>query len=159
MPVKQNIPIWSVICCQLQVDPLFASPSLNCVLMVMILSAMVLTSTNHSALSSGLVITSAAILAPCLGGLLYRGLTMIFTWLSTLGQKDIMAFINEISDSESILINIPRCKSLIGHVEIRKKFSGFNNCRYLLPLFRRRIHSGWIVSTCMKKDDGSFRNG
>merc|ERR1719315_723898 len=79
MPVKQNIPIWSVMCCQLRVDPLLASPSLSCVLIVMILSAMVFTSTNHSALSSGFVITSAAILAPCLGGLLYKGLTMILT--------------------------------------------------------------------------------
>merc|ERR1719435_168779 len=52
---------------------------------------MVFTSTNHSALSSEFVITSAAILAPCLGGLLYKGLTMIFTWLSTLLASSLSA--------------------------------------------------------------------
>ena len=45
--------------------------------MEMILSAISLTSLSHWTLSSGLLITSVAILAPCLGGLLYIGLIRI----------------------------------------------------------------------------------
>lgn len=28
-----------------------------------------------------------------------------------------------------------------------------------LPLFARWVHAGWVVSTCMKKEDGSLRCG
>ena len=44
MPVKQNIPIWSVICSQLCVDPSRIKPSFNFLRIVIIRSAITLTS-------------------------------------------------------------------------------------------------------------------
>ena len=44
MPVKQNIPIWSVICSQLCVDPSRINPSFNFLRIVIIRSAITLTS-------------------------------------------------------------------------------------------------------------------
>lgn len=45
-PVKQNMPIWSVMCCQLWEDPSFLRLDTSCVRMLMIRSAMPFTSTS-----------------------------------------------------------------------------------------------------------------
>lgn len=45
-PVKQNMPIWSMMCCQLRLDPSLARPATSFSLIVMILSAIPFTSPN-----------------------------------------------------------------------------------------------------------------
>lgn len=94
-PVKQNIPIWSMTCCQLWVEPSFFRPATSCSLILMMRLAMPCTSSSlliernrfqntpwdqsgksrgysssyHSERSSGVLRIVAAILAPFIGGL------------------------------------------------------------------------------------------
>lgn len=52
-PVKQNIPIWSMTCCQLWVEPSFFRPATSCSLILMMRSAMPCTSSSLWANATG----------------------------------------------------------------------------------------------------------
>uniref|UniRef100_A0A8C9XQ98 Uncharacterized protein n=1 Tax=Sander lucioperca TaxID=283035 RepID=A0A8C9XQ98_SANLU len=65
-PVKQNIPIWSVTCCQLWVEPSFFRPATSSSLILMIRI-----STYHSERRSGVLRMVAAILAPFIDSTLF----------------------------------------------------------------------------------------
>uniref|UniRef100_A0A3B5KH20 Uncharacterized protein n=1 Tax=Takifugu rubripes TaxID=31033 RepID=A0A3B5KH20_TAKRU len=60
------IPIWSVTCCQLWVEPSFFRPATSCSLILMMRLAMPCTSSSLSERSSGVLRIVAAILAPIL---------------------------------------------------------------------------------------------
>uniref|UniRef100_A0A4W6C187 Uncharacterized protein n=1 Tax=Lates calcarifer TaxID=8187 RepID=A0A4W6C187_LATCA len=47
-PVKQNIPIWSITCCQLWVEPSFFRPATSCSLILMMRLAIPWTSSSLS---------------------------------------------------------------------------------------------------------------
>lgn len=53
-PVKQNIPIWSVTCCQLWVEPSFFRPATSCSLILMMRLAMPCTSSSLWLSTTGL---------------------------------------------------------------------------------------------------------
>uniref|UniRef100_A0A8D1BD45 Uncharacterized protein n=2 Tax=Sus scrofa TaxID=9823 RepID=A0A8D1BD45_PIG len=74
------MPIWSTMCCQLWEEPSFLRLETSWVLMLMMRSAMPLTSCNLS----GLVRMVEAIRAPLTGGLEYIGRIKIFNCDSTL---------------------------------------------------------------------------
>uniref|UniRef100_A0A7N4PUB2 Uncharacterized protein n=1 Tax=Sarcophilus harrisii TaxID=9305 RepID=A0A7N4PUB2_SARHA len=78
------MPIWSVMCCQLWVEPSFLRLDTSWVRMLMMRSAMPFTSCSLGKRVTGLFRIVEAIRAPLRGGLEYMGRIRIFSWDSTL---------------------------------------------------------------------------
>lgn len=82
-PVKQNIPIWSVMWFHGLVEPIFSKLPFNWARTLMIRSAMPLTSSNHSARNCLSLKISRTRCAPWIGGFEYIGRIRIFNWDET----------------------------------------------------------------------------
>mmetsp|Transcript_21150 Transcript_21150/g.46400 ORF Transcript_21150/g.46400 Transcript_21150/m.46400 type:complete len:219 (+) Transcript_21150:234-890(+) len=95
MPLKQNMPIWSVTCCQGRVEPEASSSARSDERMVMMRSAMPFTSLYHRDFSSGSPSTVETIKAPCRGGLEYMGRAIMRIWLFT-GEVWFLSFITRL---------------------------------------------------------------
>lgn len=70
-----------------------------------------------------------------------------------LGQSNLVALGNKMTDSKGILVGGARGEALIGHVEEREKFLLFHDVGNFGPLFRGRINTSGIVGTGMEQDD------
>uniref|UniRef100_A0A3Q4BLT8 Uncharacterized protein n=1 Tax=Mola mola TaxID=94237 RepID=A0A3Q4BLT8_MOLML len=77
-PVKQNIPIWSMTCCQLWVEPSFFRPATSCSLILMMRLAIPWTSSSLER-RSGVLRMVAAILAPFIDSTLFASSASLHT--------------------------------------------------------------------------------
>lgn len=73
-------------------------------------------------------------------------------------ESDLVALFDEVSDGEGVTSGIARGETLVGHVEEREEFPLFYDIGNFFPLGLSRVHTGWIVGTCVEEDDGTFRS-
>uniref|UniRef100_A0A3P9AR31 Uncharacterized protein n=1 Tax=Maylandia zebra TaxID=106582 RepID=A0A3P9AR31_9CICH len=81
-PVKQNIPIWSMTCCQLWEEPFFFKPATSCSLILMMRLAIPWTSSSLDTKNkeiSGVLRIVAAILAPFTDSTLFASSASLHT--------------------------------------------------------------------------------
>lgn len=70
-----------------------------------------------------------------------------------LGQSNLVALGNKVTDGKGILGGGTRGKALIGHVEEREKFLLLHDVGNFGPLFRGRINTSGVVGTSVEQDD------
>lgn len=69
-----------------------------------------------------------------------------------LGQSNLVALGNKMTDGKGVLDGGARGEALIGHVEEREKFPLLHNVGNFSPLFRGRINTSRVVGTSVEQD-------
>lgn len=67
-----------------------------------------------------------------------------------------MALLNEVTDSESILISVAAGEALVGHIEESEVALVLDNGGDLLPLLGGGINTGGVVSTGVEEEDAAL---
>ena len=73
-----------------------------------------------------------------------------------LRNAELKALVDEIADSPGVVLEVTRCKTLIGTVEKREVFLFANELGKLLPLFTGWVNASGVVGAGMQEDDTSF---
>lgn len=74
-----------------------------------------------------------------------------------LAQSDVVALLNEVADSKSILVGVTAGKTLVGHVEEGKVLLLLDDIRDLLPLLLGGINTSRVVGASVEKEDTALR--
>ncbi len=70
-----------------------------------------------------------------------------------------MAFCNEMTNGESILVNVTGRETLVGHVEEWEVFLFLDEVGELSPLSFGGVDTGRVVGACVEEDDGLGGSG
>lgn len=70
-----------------------------------------------------------------------------------LAQGNVVALLNEVADSEGILVGVTAGKALVSHIEEGKVTLLLHDVRDLLPLLLGRVNTGRVVSASVEKED------
>ena len=73
-----------------------------------------------------------------------------------LGEKHVVALINEVSVGKCVLVHISGGEALVGHVEVGEALL-VDQGRHLLPLLGGGVHASGVVSVGVQEDDGTLR--
>jgi hypothetical protein len=74
-----------------------------------------------------------------------------------LAQSNVVALLNEVADSESILVGVTASKTLVGHVEEGKVLLLLDDIGDLLPLLLGGIYTSRVVGAGVEKEDTAVR--
>ncbi|KAI6768913.1 hypothetical protein HG531_011102 [Fusarium graminearum] len=70
-----------------------------------------------------------------------------------LAKSNVVALLNEVANSESILVGVTTGKALVSHVEEGEVTLLLDDVRDLLPLLLGRVNTSGVVSTGVEKED------
>ena len=73
-----------------------------------------------------------------------------------LGEKHVVALINEVSVGKCVLVHISGGEALVGHVEVGEEV--LIQGRHLFPLLGGGVHASGVVSVGVQEDDGTLRD-
>ena len=74
-----------------------------------------------------------------------------------LAQSNIVALRDEVPHGKCVLVGIPTCETLVGHVKESVVVAFLYRVADLPPLLLGRVDTGGIVCTCMEQEHAVFR--
>lgn len=77
----------------------------------------------------------------------------------TLAQSNVVALLDEVARSESILVSVTTGEALVGHVEEGEVALLLHDIADLAPLVLGGVDTGRVVSACVQQDDAVVRGG
>jgi hypothetical protein len=70
-----------------------------------------------------------------------------------LAQSNVVALLNKVARSKSILVGVTRGETLVGHVEESKVALLLDNIADLAPLLLAGVNTRWVVSASVQQDN------
>jgi hypothetical protein len=70
-----------------------------------------------------------------------------------LAKSNVVALLNKVANSESILVGVTTGEALVSHIEEGEVTLLLDNIRDLLPLLLARVNTSGVVSTSVEKED------